>query len=179
MESKSVARKVEYKSDALKVAELISDTGGSITGRTRLQKIACLLELAGLGDGFKFEYRYYGPYSEELSNAVINARSLGIVQEKEVATDWGGFYSIYSTNIKHDVNALRHSLASLAANASSVQLELAATAAFLASEGVKNAWDKTARLKPEKAKTALEAAKKLYSALRSQKTPRELPKIQG
>ncbi len=42
-------------------AEIVRDVGGRIVGRTRLQKIAYLLELAGFGVGFRFEYRHFGP----------------------------------------------------------------------------------------------------------------------
>ena len=48
---------LERKRDVDKVAEIIRAAGGEIVGRTRLQKVAYLLELAGLGHGFRFEYR--------------------------------------------------------------------------------------------------------------------------
>ena len=48
-----------------KAADIVRAAGGRVVGRTRLQKIGYLLELAGLGEGFPYAYRYYGPYSEE------------------------------------------------------------------------------------------------------------------
>ena len=59
----------DRKRDIDKVADIIRDAGGKVVGRTRLQKLGYLLELSGLGDGFSFEYRHYGPYSEELAAA--------------------------------------------------------------------------------------------------------------
>ena len=53
-------------------ARIVSDAGGSLIGRTRLQKIAYLLELSGTGAGFPFEYRHYGPYSEKLATALAH-----------------------------------------------------------------------------------------------------------
>ena len=64
------------KRDTDKVVAIVRDAGGTIVGRTRLQKTAYLLELAGLGEGFHFSYRHYGPYSEELASAVRDANAL-------------------------------------------------------------------------------------------------------
>ena len=36
-----------------KAAAIVRDAGGRIVGRTKLQKIAYLLELSGLGEGFR------------------------------------------------------------------------------------------------------------------------------
>lgn len=84
-------REVERKRDVDKVTEIIRAAGGEIVGRTRLQKVAYLLELAGLGHGFSFEYRHYGPYSEDLALASRNADLLGFLEEEERPTSWGGF----------------------------------------------------------------------------------------
>jgi uncharacterized protein len=43
------------------VAELIALNGGEIIGKIRLQKIAYLLEAAGLGIGLDYDYHHYGP----------------------------------------------------------------------------------------------------------------------
>jgi hypothetical protein len=63
-------------------------------------------------------------------------------------------------------------------NADAVELELAATAAFLAHERVPEPWAERARRKPEKAESGrLERAKQLYSRLQQIPTPRPLPAI--
>jgi uncharacterized protein YwgA len=168
------------KRDAEKVAEIIRDAGGRIVGRTRLQKVSYLLDVAGLGEGFAFEYRHYGPYSEELTAAARTARHLGLVDEEEHTAGWGGTYSIYSTGLPEssDVPEARRALARMAAQADSVQLELAATAVFLAGEGASDPWAETERHKPEKAEGGrLDRAKELYRRLRRIDVPHPLPEI--
>jgi uncharacterized protein YwgA len=169
-------------SDPEKVARIIIDAGGKIVGRTRLQKLAYFLEAAGVGEGFFFEYRHYGPFSESLAMAARNAYVLGLVEEEEKATDWGGFYSIYSAKCSSEIastdNQPRMNLIKLAVEADPVALELAATAAFLSKDGIEDPWEETERRKSDKAKDGrLEKAKALYAQLACIPTPRRLPQI--
>lgn len=162
------------------MAAIVNDAGGKVVGRTRLQKIAYLLELAGVGGGFAFEYRHYGPYSEDLANSTKIANMFGVLKEKERPTSWGGVYSIFTVteNKFSSGNEARCALARLAAAADAVELELAATAAFLASKGEDDPWLETKARKPEKADDGrLEKAKRLYKKLSDIKTPVSLPKI--
>ena len=166
------------RNDFEKAANIVRDAGGKVVGRTRLQKIAYLLELAGVGEGFKFEYRHYGPYSEELSSAAQLAPLFNLLEEEERTAIWGGKYSIFTTNRPEDDVATvgRKLLARTAVMADSVELELAATAAFLSAEGEEDPWQETLRRKPEKASGGrLEKAKELYAKLREIETPKELP----
>ena len=80
-----------------KAARIVRDAGGRLVGRTRLQKVAYLSQLAGFTRDFPFEYRHYGPYSEELAEAMEIAVGLDIVQEDEKESASGAWYSIYST----------------------------------------------------------------------------------
>jgi uncharacterized protein len=173
-------RPIEERSDLHKAADIIRDAGGRIVGRTRLQKLAYLLELCGLGVGFSFEYRHYGPYSEQLSLAVRNAALLELLREDEHQASWGGFYSIYTTPNTSNLPAdsPRSQLGREAVAADPIQLELAATAAFLATEGAVDPWGMTEKLKPEKARGGnLQKAKGLYQRLAGVSTPRPLPNI--
>ena len=167
--------------DSEKAAAIVRDAGGKIVGRTRLQKIGYLLELAGLGEGFSFGYRHYGPYSEDLASAARDANALGLLSEKEHPTTWGGLYSIFTTphaTRRANVDRSRMRLAREAAAASAIELELAATAAFLARTGSLDPWGDTARFKPEKAQEGrLENAKALYRQLQQIETPKPLPRI--
>src|ERR1700722_6011758 len=86
------------KSEADMAAKIIRDAGGQVVGKTRLQKMAYLLELAGLGSDFPFEYRHYGPFSEKLANAVSLARTWDLITEEEHVANWGGSYSIFRTS---------------------------------------------------------------------------------
>jgi len=172
---------VNHKSERQKAAEIVRDAGGEIVGRTKLQKVAYLLEIAGFGDGFAFEYRHYGPYSEELANAIQLANAFGFVIEDERKADWGGMYSIYTATDRAGPRAqgARSAFAERAARIGSIELELAATAAYLnAVEGYTDPWNETARRKPEKVGNGrLEKAKQAYRQLLKLETRRPLPQI--
>lgn len=168
------------KSAYQKAAEIVRDAGGEIVGRTRLQKVAYLLELAGLGSGFEFEYHHYGPYSENLAYATRVAKAFGLLTENEQTASWGGVYSIFRTPDSAGApNPERAQFAAAAAKIGPIALELAATAAYLSAvEGHQDPWAETARLKPEKAsKERLDAAKIAYRQLLEFNTPTPLPKI--
>jgi uncharacterized protein len=68
---------------------IIQDAGGELVGRTRLQKVAYLTQLAGFGDEFEFEYRHCGPFSEDLARGMAIAAAFGQVKEVEREADWG------------------------------------------------------------------------------------------
>ena len=154
-----------------KAAALVRDAGGKLVGRTRLQKVAYLTQLAGFGRDFPFEYRHYGPYSEELAEAMEIAVGLDIVEEDERVSASGASYSIYSADPADDDNE-RARFIKAAAGISAIELELAATAAYLyVEEGCRggderDAWAITAKRKPGKAAEGrLEGAKVAYKKL--------------
>ncbi|MGD1038826.1 MAG: hypothetical protein ABR878_17000 [Roseiarcus sp.] len=162
------------------VAEIVRDAGGTIVGRTRLQKSVFLLSLAGFEQPFRFGYKHYGPFSESLADAVDLAVAFDLISEELRPNSWGGTYSIYSvkdtteteteteTETKKERDA-RVRLLQEAAGSNPILLELAATAGYLSKEeSSKEPWAKTARLKPDKsADGRLEFAKNLYLRLRA------------
>ncbi|RWP18202.1 MAG: hypothetical protein EOR00_12620 [Mesorhizobium sp.] len=169
------------RTEAKKAQELVRDSGGRVVGRTRLQKIGYILSASGLDDAFQFSYKHYGPFSEDLATATREAKLLGLMKETEQVAAWGGSYSIFQAQepIPAEVQPARRNLANLAAQADSVELELAATALFLSKEGIEDPWEETERRKPEKADQGrLEAAKELYQQLRAIPVPVPLPNIQ-
>ena len=166
-----------------KAAALVRDAGGKLVGRTRLQKIAYLTQLAGFAPDFPFEYRHYGPYSEELAQAMEIAVGLDIVEENERVSASGALYSIYSTG-PADADNDRARFIKAAADISAIELELAATAAYLYAEegrrggGGRDAWATTAKRKPSKAADGrLKRAKTAYKKLRRIAPPETLPPI--
>jgi uncharacterized protein len=166
--------------DARSAAAIVRDAGGRIVGRTRLQKIAFILEAAGLGCGFRFQYKHYGPYSEELTNASHTARVLGFITEAQQPATWGGTFSTFEASLPLDPNVAesRRRISRETAAADAVELELAATALFLAREGFPRAWDETARRKPDKAASGrLDRARILYERIRQIETPHPLPQV--
>lgn len=156
--------------------QIVSDAGGEVVGRTRIQKMAYLLELGGVGSGFKFSYKHYGPFSQRLADSLQIAVLFDSVKEEKRSTDWGANYSIYQANANGDVEGAREAIIRLAKSANPVELELAATAAFLATEGYEDAWDETARRKPEKS-DKLAGARLLYAELRKIKAMEPWPEI--
>lgn len=151
-----------------------------MVGRTRLQKTAYLMELAGYGEGFDFEYRHYGPYSEDLSDAMELAEVFELVKEEEKPTQWGGWYSIYTVDSDPEtLDEGKSAFVSTVATFGAIELELAATAAFLHMvEKVPDPWEETARRKPEKASPErLAKAKDIYRQISALKTPKPLPAI--
>jgi hypothetical protein len=111
------------------------------------------------------------------------AAGLNIIEEREIQADWGGWYSIYSATDRTPAaqDLQRSRFVTEAAKIGAIQLELAATAAFLhVKERLDgpNAWAETARRKPEKAQgNRLEAAVSSYRQLRRFSTPTPLPPI--
>lgn len=159
---------------------IIKDAGGQLVGRTRLQKVAYLMQLAGFGNELDFEYRHYGPFSEELARGVEIATAFGDLSEDERQATWGGKYSVFSLKERAEpTSAPRAAFAQAAKQINAVELELAATAAFLfVAEGKTDPWEETRRRKPQKAKDGrLEGAMKAYIALRRLETPRVLPEL--
>lgn len=175
-----MSRKIDLDAEIDNASEIVRDAGGRIVGRTRFQKIACLLEMTGLGKGFSFTYKHYGPYSEELAFAAQIASLFGGLREEEKPTSWGGRYSIYSIDGDSELpsDSSRRRLAECASEADSVELELAVTAAFLALNGEEDPWGQTELLKAEKAREGrLARAKKLYAKFLEVGVPKPLPKI--
>jgi uncharacterized protein len=165
---------------AHRVAAIVRDAGGTIVGRTRLQKIGFFLEAAGVGPGFPFRYKHYGPYSEQLADATQHASALRLIEEKVGVTSWGSQFSMFRTTMRADplLTPSRRQLIQEMVNADAVELELAATALYLACEHHPDPWGETERRKPDKAEGGrLHHAQQLYQRLRSIRTPRTLPAI--
>jgi uncharacterized protein YwgA len=164
----------------LVATRIIQDAGGDLVGRTRLQKVAYLMKLAGFGEEFDFEYRHYGPFSEDLARGMDIAVAFGQVNEVEQQAAWGGRYSVFSLKKPAGpTDSTRAAFVQKAKKVNAVELELAATAAFLfVVEKMEDPWAETIRRKPEKAKDGrLARAQAAYEDLRNMKTPRTLPAL--
>lgn len=155
------------------VTRIIMDAGGEVVGRTKLQKIAVLLKMAGFDEGFSFGYHYYGPYSGDLAQAIEVAKARGAITEERREAGWGGKYSIFSADAPVDpVDNARSGLVKDAAKMNAIKLELAATAAYLSKyEGFdgsagKNPWEEVRRRKPQKSSDGrLNEAAREYATL--------------
>jgi hypothetical protein len=160
------------------IAQVVRDAGGEIVGRTKLQKTIYLLELARFVSRFRFGYKHYGPFSEDLAEAADLAAAFGLISERLCPASWGGTYSVYTAPAGElSAQPSRVRLTRAAAQSDAVLLELAATAAYLAQECRSDPWAETARRKPDKAADGrLAEAKGLYQELRAQ-SDNALPNI--
>lgn len=150
------------------VKELIELAGGSLIGKTRLQKTVYLLEAKSVGFGFDFRYHYYGPYSEALATATTDAIALDLIRAELHPSTFGiPYVSYHATHAADSKRDRRHQILNLLKEYDAVTLELAATSHFLSLRGfASNHWEETIRRKREKATPArVEQAKQLLSRL--------------
>lgn len=134
----------------------------------------------GYGAGLEFEYRHYGPYSERLSSSVKFAEIFDIITEDVHAANWGGTYSIFKSDFPSGeaLSSDRSSIVFLGNQSDPVELELAATAVYLAKEGFDHPWDETENRKPEKASLErIERAKALLNKFKDLDNKKMLPEF--
>ena len=124
------------------VVNLIGLNGGTLTGRTRLQKMAYLLQRCGAALELSFTYHYYGPYSFELAEGWEDARAAVRIEIDELPGQYGVPYSVFRLKQRESV----HNLGDLSiadaqkhlgrmGSVSDTVLELAATMVYLREEG--------------------------------------------
>ncbi|MCP3414523.1 hypothetical protein NLM16_10460 [Bradyrhizobium brasilense] len=116
----------------------------------------------------------------DYSLAASDADALDLIEVNEKTAAWGGRYSIYRvlSGGHQSFNTNIMALAKRAAQADSVALELAVTAAFLADNGYDDAWNEVAERKRAKATPEMMAkAKALYRDFQKIEVPNALPNI--
>lgn len=161
------------------IVDVVACAGGQLVGRTRLQKTIYLLSVMGLGSqDFRFQYKHYGPFSESLASITDISKLFGHLQEDQQPSSWGGVFSVYRTSKEPSEaeGSIRRRAIVLFKDANAVDLELAATAAYLALEGYDDSWKETAARKPDKV-GRIESAKLLYRRLLSLGATGNLPAI--
>ncbi len=128
------------------VVNLILLNGGTLIGRTRLQKQAYLADCCGAElHELDFIYHYYGPYSFDLADGCVNAVAESLVTMEERYGQYRTPYTVFeairtpqSAGIGKLSPQQSKKVVDSTNQASSVALELAATAAFLQRQGVYN-----------------------------------------
>jgi uncharacterized protein YwgA len=148
------------------VRDVLFAADGPIVGRVRIQKVFYLLNQLGLEGDFRFSYHHYGPYSEDLSQAIDRAHYLDqtIKEIERDTTDGRVSYSIFELANKADlapdsVGSLTledaRDLIATMKSASSVVIELAATIHWLREKEKRADWRaELKRRKPSKADDA-------------------------
>ena len=64
------------------IVSVVEQAGGEVRGKVRLQKLVYLLSQIGVNTGYTFAYHHYGPYSEQLTEAVEDAVIFGRLQQE-------------------------------------------------------------------------------------------------
>lgn len=81
------------------LADIVAAHGGDLVGRIRLQKVVYILDQLGLESGFEYGYHHYGPYSAEVSSALMDAQAESlIVDETKFRLSDGASYSVFHTD---------------------------------------------------------------------------------
>ena len=156
------------------VSAIVRLAGGEIVGKTRLQKIAYLLQAKGSGfRDVEFDYHNFGPYSAELAFAAEDAESLGFLSMEERT----GYHSVPYTVFRstdcaarldncEEIKACKADL-EVMSGYSALVLELAATAIYLKRNGyAEDFWEEVRKRKSLKAtQPRVRQAKKLLKQL--------------
>ena len=125
------------------VVNLIKLNHGQLTGRTRLQKEAYLLDRCGGKFGLRFTYHHYGPYSFELAEGWEDAQAAERIDIVERPGRYDVPYSVFTVrgpvgapDRLGDLSAIdaRERLQKMA-SVSDIVLELAASIIYLEEEG--------------------------------------------
>jgi uncharacterized protein len=141
------------------VTWLVAANGGTMVGKTRLQKTVYLLGRCGLKTDIEFDYHYFGPFSAELAVGADAAQSRGRIAIEERAGFHDVPYAVFTTEeaIPNEIGGaaladVKRQLGILS-KYTAIELELAATIDFLRdSEGIaEKGLDQTvSELKPVK-----------------------------
>ncbi len=156
------------------LTHLVALNGGTVVGKTRLQKTVYLLDQCGLSTGCAYDYHYYGPFSAEIAEAADDACELGHLKYGEKlgfhAVPYG-FYEISGGgDVPDRIGGLSRSVVKkkleIMTKYSAIELELAATILYLRSHGSENPIEEARQLKAAKATLwRVERAEKLLQEL--------------
>ena len=137
-----------------------------------LQRTAYLLEVAGVGYGFKFGHKFCAPYCEEVELGSRGANNLGKLEVEQFVTEWGVTKKTYRTSIPYQGTGTEddvyHFIVNKAIACKQIQLDLVATAAYYQNIKIDDPWGDIERLKMYDRKNGtFEKSQELYEELRS------------
>lgn len=157
------------------VGSLVHMLGGSLVGKTRLQKLCYLLDTMGLGPNEKpsiaFCYHNYGPFSADVAAAADDAEALGYIRSSQARGYHQVPYTIFSAadaapKFEDERLERRKQAAERMQAVSAIELELAATAVYLRDRGYDDFWQELQVRKPKKATSPrIEKVRKLLADL--------------
>ena len=154
-----------------------------IKGVGVLQSTAYLLEVAGVGYGFKFGHKFCSPWCEEVERGSRGAGNLGKLDIEQYLTEWGVTKTTYKTSIPYQGTGAEddvyHFIVNKAIACKQIQLDLVATAAYYQNVKINNPWKEIEDLKSYDRKNGtFEKSQELYEELRSLPAFK-LPEIPG
>ena len=155
---------------------------GTINGRDVIQSATFLLEIAGVGYGFKFGCEFCSPFSEELEDSIRHAKALEEIEVINTITDWGVTNTTYKSNIPYQGNGgvddYYQVIVTKATQCIPKQLELATAAAYFQKIEVADPWGEVGILKTyDRENGTFEKSQELYKELQSMPALANLPEI--
>ncbi len=159
---------------------LIVQREGVVDGRTRLQKLSYLVNVAGWNSIDDYRFHYYGPFSDSLTNYVEEMCQLGWLLESPLETINGNTFYKYSSVDTNKTKALvsriedpklvsrTEGLLSQLKNFSSDELEIMASLVFLNQNEKLEGEDLVNRakeLKPRFSESEIREASKIFKIL--------------
>lgn len=90
------------------IAVFGAHSGKKIQGRTRIQKIICLLQFKDkVPFSYNFKSYYYGPYSDDLSEDINNLVGMKLIKEDVIFTRYGSYRYDYNLTDKGNLLFLK------------------------------------------------------------------------
>ncbi len=65
------------------LVQVVALAGGTVVGKTRLQKMMYLLDQCGLNSGCRYNYHHCGPFSAQIAEAAEDACELNLLRYEE------------------------------------------------------------------------------------------------
>ena len=147
------------------LVQIIALAGGTVVGRTRLQKMVYLLDQCGLNSGCRYDYHHFGPFSSQIAEAAEDACELKLLRYEEKpgfhAVPYGVYQVAKQIEVPGEIGSLPRGVVEgkldIMRKYTAIDLELAATLKYLLNAEVKN---------PIEALKALKSAKSTEERLR-------------
>ena len=102
---------------------------GEVTGRKKLQKMIYILQSCGVPFEEKYQFHFYGPYSEELSLRIEELCNLGFIEEEK--EDKSNYIQYHYQITEHGVDFLEHFQSDMPDFSEQANLLLAESSRFL------------------------------------------------
>ena len=165
------------------VAQIVAAApNGEIKDNVALHSAAYLLEVAGVGYGFKFGCEFCSPYSEKLENSIRYAKALKKLELIYTTTKWGVTNTTYISKVSYQGDGGTdddyQTIVNKVTQCVPKQLDLATTAAYYQKVEIADPWGEVFDRKTfDHENGTFEKSQELYEELRSMPALANLPEI--